>query len=621
MTSKLHLPPLSRAQRAAAKKSRPESAESGEALLGNISSCSNNSPPNNNTPSVGSSVVGSVRESMSHAKASITGTAQKVPHARHLPGSTLAQQKASPATQGSLTRLWKSEKSSAPSAIKQGMPAQLYNRMLEQNVDKLLSKTGVMVLNSIKDPYMPQSLLDFIDRGHLEVRDDIELEVKTMLVDAFKVADKETKLYKELRLKHWKTEAPAFWPANRALPNPYNWLRAKVLYSLFPADGTMWKTLRDPFAVGVFLCKSTPKYAINVWTFVFLFFLIDKRDEYQLVSFILKFKSFQFLSGGLIAMTFASVKMFSCASDMKSADYFSSENDPSTPLWKIDACATHAPGSHDSFWIEIAMEPVRIILIWVAFLLLRSGYAKGGKEELLALEQVRIDAADGSLDGARDVKKLRRKSNVTHQASNDIDDDEFLAATERARLEMGAQTKTGGYLPVFLLWDVFAAFFSVASMSLFIHTSGYTSEMWMFWTSIYYMKAIYALLSFPFLIFGLPGWKTILTHAKMTGYDMSGHLCPKLTNAQVRRKFVLENKPLPTSNKKAKFMKFGIKSSASGDSALDEAVDDKTSEQAAAKIQARFRGRQQRGSMLQFSPRFLSERSSASAKPSRKTIG
>ena len=28
-----------------------------------------------------------------------------------------------------------------------------------------------------------------------------------------------------------------------------------------------------------------------------LFFMIDKRDEYQLVNFILKFKSFQFLSG------------------------------------------------------------------------------------------------------------------------------------------------------------------------------------------------------------------------------------------------------------------------------------------------------------------------------------
>ena len=32
------------------------------------------------------------------------------------------------------------------------------------------------------------------------------------------------------------------------------------------------------------------RYAINVWVFVLLFVLIDKRDEFQLVNFILKFK-------------------------------------------------------------------------------------------------------------------------------------------------------------------------------------------------------------------------------------------------------------------------------------------------------------------------------------------
>lgn len=49
-------------------------------------------------------------------------------------------------------------------------------------------------------------------------------------------------------------------------------------------------------------------YAINVWLFIVLFFLIDKQDEYQLVNFILKFKGFQAVSA-LITATLAASKM------------------------------------------------------------------------------------------------------------------------------------------------------------------------------------------------------------------------------------------------------------------------------------------------------------------------
>ena len=50
-------------------------------------------------------------------------------------------------------------------------------------------------------------------------------------MDAFSVGDKESRLYKELRLKHWKSEPPLLWPSNRRYPNVYNWLRAKLLYA------------------------------------------------------------------------------------------------------------------------------------------------------------------------------------------------------------------------------------------------------------------------------------------------------------------------------------------------------------------------------------------------------
>ena len=40
-----------------------------------------------------------------------------------------------------------------------------------------------------------------------------------------------------------------------------------------------------------------PFLGINVMIFILLFCLIDKRDENQLVKYILGFKAFQFMSG------------------------------------------------------------------------------------------------------------------------------------------------------------------------------------------------------------------------------------------------------------------------------------------------------------------------------------
>ena len=62
------------------------------------------------------------------------------------------------------------------------------------------------------------------------------------------------------------------------------------------------------------------------------------------------------------------------------------------------------------------MEPIRIGFVYIAFLMLVCGYAFGGKEEVLALEHVRIDAADGSLDGHTHTKKLKKNDVAGHLA-------------------------------------------------------------------------------------------------------------------------------------------------------------------------------------------------------------
>lgn len=54
-------------------------------------------------------------------------------------------------------------------------------------------------------------------------------------------------------------------------------------------------------------------------------------------------------------------------------------------VYSGNTCPEQAPGNTSNFWYEAVMEPVRILLVWLAFSLLWLGYAHGGKEEILAL--------------------------------------------------------------------------------------------------------------------------------------------------------------------------------------------------------------------------------------------
>ena len=210
-----------------------------------------------------------------------------------------------------------------------------------------------------------------------------------------------------MRLKHW-AGYPQFWPRGSCCPRPYTWFRARFLYAILPADAGRWQTLRNPKTVGIFMLSFCPFYAVSVWVFVLLFCLIDKTDEYQLSQYILKFKTTQFLIGLFGLIQFAS-KMFYCLDGVN--DFYDGVNVNGTH----DRCVVAAPGQRPQDDYLIAMEPVRVGFVYLAWFLLWSGRAYGGKAELLALEHVRVDAADGSLDGQLAKEKL--KTNVNQKAS------------------------------------------------------------------------------------------------------------------------------------------------------------------------------------------------------------
>jgi hypothetical protein len=72
------------------------------------------------------------------------------------------------------------------------------------------------------------------------------------------------------------------------------------LHALLPADGNIWSMLRDPFSVLLLLLCLNPLWGSSIIISCVKFLLIDKSDEFQLVHFILQFKTFQFFGSGVL---------------------------------------------------------------------------------------------------------------------------------------------------------------------------------------------------------------------------------------------------------------------------------------------------------------------------------
>ena len=426
-------------------------------------------------------------------------------------------------------------------------PGKLFDSALQKAVGKALNAVEAMVV--IEDPYMPKcfGLRDLATATKKQLWVEVKDALNDMINESISSADAD---YRHMRLRNWAAY-PHLWPANRCLPNPYNWFRAHFLYAIFPADASRWKMLRDPFAVVIILLSLCPLYAVSVWMFILLFFLIDKRDEHQLVGYILKFKATQFLTVGLYNIFKFAVIMYDCLDGV-----YDHEAD--------DRCIHSSPGHDPNFMYLCGMEPIRIGFVYIAFLMLVCGYAFGGKEEVLALEHVRIDAADGSLDGHTHTKKL--KKNVHLRADQGVDDDEYLEATASARALYGAVPRMGGVLKYFMLYDLVCLVTVVGFFMFLSHHQGYRDcegeeaeaeaeaaaagtvlriagcNSFMFKVTLYYMKVVYALLSAPFLLFMIPIVGPALSEARITGYDRAGHVCPKLTKMQLRNKYNFEMK-------------------------------------------------------------------------------
>lgn len=323
--------------------------------------------------------------------------------------------------------------------------------------------------------------------------------------------------YNRLIVLNWATEYPLLWPAKKRFPQPFTKFRAIYLYAVAPADLALFQKMKNPWYWIILGIKLTSFGSVPMFGLQLL--LIDKSDEDQLCQYILSFKAYQFLTSVSYAISI-SISYYFC---LRSDGYESGTPYP---------CLDSQPSSKPNFDILICLEVVRISLLFTAGYMLYFSY--GGQGEMRALAEVRLDAADGSMDGFSNTVAIETQGNAADKSV--ITSAMVKKAIAQARERFKAEPGHGNFLPSFMWYDLSCLFAIVTNAFLWTIPYGHWIGDPVFGDTLYYIKVFYGLSTFPFLVFHLPVVGPSLASPHATGYNTMGLLCPKLGGGQVKRK-------------------------------------------------------------------------------------
>mmetsp|Transcript_168293 Transcript_168293/g.540682 ORF Transcript_168293/g.540682 Transcript_168293/m.540682 type:complete len:478 (+) Transcript_168293:98-1531(+) len=243
--------------------------------------------------------------------------------------------------------------------------------------------------------------------------------------------------------------------------------RAFFRYHMFPYDKSFWAQMRDPFHVLFMIVPCVPIFGVNPAWFAFVFLIIDKSDEFQLIQFILGFKGTAFISQGLLRVIVGFSMFISCVTARARRDH---------------GCETSGPGASGDVWPTFAGFLVQVVLVWIAFLLLKCSKEKG-RSQLGG--KLQLDQDKSAKQGHMNVK--------------------------------------GGFI-VYFLWYDLVTFLICSGIIVFAVTTrpNYDYDDWTVHQTIFASQVLYGLLSMPFFLFTLPVLQRLLTHSLPTAYDRRG---------------------------------------------------------------------------------------------------
>lgn len=308
------------------------------------------------------------------------------------------------------------------------------------STERLVDRMPGLAKNVLEDPDMPRWVSKgkdrILDAAWPDVRTEIMWEI-AVLLDRDATKDEPTR-------------------------QGVDCFRAFFRYHLFPYDKTFWGKLRDPVHVLCLLLPLTPVWGVTPVWFLFIFLIIDKTDEFQLVQFILSFKGMAFLSQGIFRGLLGFVLFINCVS---------------APAKLEHSCKTDGPGAGFEIWPVFGGFVVQVLMVWLAFALLRC---------------------------ARENGRSQLKGNIVVK-------------------EEGHMVTKGGLLIYFLWYDLFTFSISVGVIVYAVFTRPKPDvDDWPVHHIIFAAQVLYGYLSMPFFLFTLPLLRQLLTHSLPTAYDRRG---------------------------------------------------------------------------------------------------
>jgi len=307
---------------------------------------------------------------------------------------------------------------------------------------------------------------------------------------------------------------------NRPLLFSPMWIRAKVLYCMFPFDKSIFGQIKDPLWWVLLVVSMVPQFGIRIifWATVLLFILRGcPADEFQLVSYILAFKGTQVISSGLVMSVMAAVKYYLC---VHPKEYHS--------------CAADGPGVQDYIGSSGVDFVGSCILVWLAFFSLPFSKTSGGSRSMGQDDKLSNASESEDEGGCRCCGKLRK-------------------CTFCCRCCRWDPTR-GGRLAPLLCWDIMTFVLSIALFISLVYVDithlrpdGQPADVvdhpvhtwkdighiinedlgtWNVRVAVFISRTFYAWLSFPFLVFKIPVITSILTHTSPTGYNRRGVCVP-----------------------------------------------------------------------------------------------
>jgi len=312
---------------------------------------------------------------------------------------------------------------------------------IQKQLEKIVDKLPQIMKDAVEDPEMPNAVKRGKDRAidivWPDFREEIMWEIAVLLDgDSKPDVDDGSKACCLLRI---------------------------MRYALYPYDKTFWGKIKNPVFIIFTLISLIPIQGLSQLIYTFIFCIIDKRDEFQLLQFILQFKGTQFISHGVIRTLTGFFLYVGCVTVPADVD--------------DHACENSGPGMAGNFYTILGFWLLQIIVVWIAFLLLPCSIAKG---------------------------RTQLKGNIEQEQST-------------------VAKRKGGYIVWLLLWDLFAFICCAATLGYVVTTVGDDPlNAWPVKQAFFAMQVVYGYSAMPFFFFTLPVLQTILTHAVPTAYDRRG---------------------------------------------------------------------------------------------------